>query len=348
MLVERIEGRWIDAFEEVFRLCGVADGEVCAVLSESQSRQVNVNLAELALDRLGARPFHVVLPTPRQSAPVAIRSTGASEAIGGLAPVVAALNASAFVVDCTVEGLLHAPELGQILREGPRVLMVSNEHPELLERMKPDPTLEARCKVGIKALRDAETMTVTSEAGTDLRIDVSKAMVGGGWGYTTRPGSITHWPGGLCLCFPAPGSVNGTLVMAPGDINLTFKRYLESPITLTIEDDYAVDIAGSGFDAALMRSYFEAWGDREAYAVSHVGWGMNTGARWDGLAMYDRSQVNGTEQRAFGGNFLYSTGANEHADRFTQGHFDLPLRNCTVALDGTVVVERGVLQGDLA
>ena len=38
----------------------------------------------------------------------------------------------------------------------------------------------------------------------------------------------------------AAASVNGTLVMAPGDLNLTFKRYLETPIRLTIEDDYVV------------------------------------------------------------------------------------------------------------
>ena len=84
-----------------------------------------------------------------------------------------------------------------------------------------------------------------------------------------------------------------------------------------------------------MRSYFAAWGDREAYAVSHVGWGMNPRARWDAMAMYDKRDFNGTELRAFAGNFLYSTGANEVAGRHTLGHFDLPLRNCTVALDGT-------------
>ena len=56
------------------------------MLSESQSRALNVQLAELALARLGARPFHVIVPTPRQSAPVPIRSTGASVALQNLAP----------------------------------------------------------------------------------------------------------------------------------------------------------------------------------------------------------------------------------------------------------------------
>ena len=155
-------------------------------------------------------------------------------------------------------------------------------------------------------------------AGTDLTIDVSKAPAGSSWGYTARPGSIAHWPGGLCLCFPPAGSVNGTLVLDRGDVNLTFKRYLESPVHLTIDDDYITDIAGDGLDARLMESYFEAWGDREAYATSHVGWGMNHGARYEALAMYDRRDTNGTEQRAFAGNFLYSTGANEFAGRHTR------------------------------
>jgi 2,5-dihydroxypyridine 5,6-dioxygenase len=241
-----------------------------------------------------------------------------------------------------------APELPQILQGGVRVLMVSNEHPEALERLVPDPALEGKVKAGIKMLRGATEMRVESEAGTDLTVKLAKAVAGGGWGYTSRPGSITHWPGGLCLAFPAAGSVNGRLVMAPGDVNLTFKRYLERAITLTIENDYVIAIEGEGTDAELMRSYFAAWGDREAYAVSHVGWGMNPAARWDAMTMYDRNDFNGTELRAFAGNFLYSTGANETAGRHTLGHFDLPLRNCTVSLDNQVVVERGQLQGDLA
>ena len=106
--------------------------------------------------------------------------------------------------------------------------------------------------------------------------------------------------------------------------------------------------AGQHVDADLMRSYWAAWGDREAYAVSHVGWGMNPKARWDAMALYDKKDFNGTELRAFAGNFLYSTGANEVAGRHTLGHFDLPLRGCTVALDGQVIVDAGQLTGELA
>ncbi len=182
---------------------------------------------------------------------------------------------------------------------------------------------------------------MTSPAGTDLSISLQGAVVGGNWGSTTRPGTLTHWPGGLVLAFPAAGSVSGRLVLAEGDVNLTFKRYIERPIALTVESDYVTHIDGGGVDAELLRSYFAAWGEKEAYAVSHVGYGLNDAARWDSMALYDKRDFNGTELRAFAGNFLYSTGANETAGRYTRGHFDWPMRDCTVALDGTVVVDAG-------
>ena len=343
MIADRIEGKWIDLFAEVFTRCKVASGDACAVLSETQSRALNVHLAELALQRLGARPFHVIVPTARQTAPVPIRSTGASVALAGMNAAVGALAGSVFVADCTLEGLMHAAELPQILKGGARVLYISNEHPDVLERLAPSPADEQQVRAGMRLMREAKTMTVTSPAGTRLDIRIEGARVGGVWGYTEKPGTLSHWPGGLCLGFPKAGSVNGTLVMAPGDLNLTFKRYLESTVRLTIENDYVTKIDGDSLDAELMREYLAAWGDREAYAVSHVGWGMNVRARWDALALYDKRDVNGTEQRAFAGNFLYSTGANEVAGRHTLGHFDLPFRHCTVELDGKAVVKDGKL-----
>ena len=77
--------------------------------------------------------------------------------------------------------------------------------------------------------------------------------------------------------------------------------------------------------------------------TSHVGYGLNEAARWDSMAGYDKRDFNGTELRAFAGNFLYSTGANEFAKRYTLGHFDLPMRGCTLALDGDTVVDQGRL-----
>ena len=133
------------------------------------------------------------------------------------------------------------------------------------------------------------------------------------------------------------------MVLDRGDLNLTFKRYLESLLRLRIEHDYITAIDGTGTDAALMRGYLDAWGDRDAYAVSHVGWGLNRAARYEAMALYGRRDTNGTELRAVAGNFLFSTGANEFAGRHTAGHFDLPVMGTTITVDGAVVVRDGVL-----
>ena len=340
-----LPAHWIEMFVEVFRLCGVKEGDACAVLSETLTRPELPALSLLALQRIGARPFQLVLPARRLSVGVPVRSTGASDAIAQNPAVVQALAASVFVADCTVEGLQHAAELPQILAGGARVLAISHEHPEILERCLPRAEDEAPVRDAMRRLKAARHLHVTSDAGTDLRVDLSGARIGGVWGFTAKPGTLSHWPGGLVLAFPAAGRVNGTLVLDRGDVNLTFKRYLEAPVRLVIENDHAVAVHGEGTDAEMMRGYLASWNEPEAYAVSHLGWGLNRRARWDAMTFYDKADFNGTELRAFAGNFLYSTGANEVAGRHTLGHFDLPLRGCTVMLDGAAVVERGQLVG---
>ncbi len=346
-VVSMTEWRWVERYAQQFRACEVAAGDVAVVLSETTSRPIIVETARLALESLGVAAVHVAVPTPPNPGPVPIRSTGASQALAGHPAALAALSTASFIVDCTVEGLLHAPELGAILAGGARVLMISNEHPENTERWPHDPSLAHRVADGLARLEAASTMRVASAAGTDLTIRLTGSFRTGSHGWCNEPGSIAHWPGGLVLAFPAEGSVNGTLVLAPGDVNLTFKEYLRETVTLTIVADFITNIEGDGVDAELFRSYLAAFGEPEAYAVSHVGWGMNTAARWDAMALWDKADFNGTELRAFAGNFLYSTGANEVAGRFCRGHFDLPMRNCTVSLDGAPMVVEGELIPEL-
>ena len=42
----RLEGSWIAAFEQAFRLCGVQPGDACAVLSQTQTRPELPQLAD--------------------------------------------------------------------------------------------------------------------------------------------------------------------------------------------------------------------------------------------------------------------------------------------------------------
>lgn len=343
MLNDKIEAKWIDMFESIFQSCKLNKNETAVILSETQSRLSNVTLSELALEKMGISFYHLKVPSPKPQSSAIIRSSGASLALNGQNKAVVALSNADFVVDLTLEGLMHAPQTKEILGKGARIMTISNEHPEILERCMPEPQTKDRALSASRLCRNSRKMTVSSDRGTNLSINMEGNNTVGVWGYTDKPGTLAHWPGGLVVSFPKPNSVNGTLIFQPGDINLTFKKYFESEVICTVKNDYITKIEGTGSDALLIKRYLEAFGDKECYATSHVGWGLSQSARYEAIAMYDRNDLNGTELRSLAGNFLYSTGANEFANRFTEGHFDLPMMNCTINIDGQDVVKSGNL-----
>jgi len=89
--------------------------------------------------------------------------------------------------------------------------------------------------------------------------------------------------------------------------------------------------------------------DRDGHAVSHLGWGLNPQGRWDAIALNgDDPKRHHAGARCFAGNFLFSTGPNSQGGgkRTTKGHYDVPMRDCTVALDNDVIIDRGRLAHD--
>jgi len=331
------------ACQQLLTLCQVSSDEKVAVFYETGTRKDLIDMVHIALDNLCINyTDEIVTSAPAASGPV-IRSTGSTTVLDDQPETVERLCEADFIIDLSIEGLMHSRATAKLLGSGARIQNISNEHPEILARMTPQPEDMEPVRQAVKLLRGAKQMQVLSESGTALDVSLKDAVSVGVWGWTNKPGTLAHWPGGLVVSFPAANSVNGTLVLAPGDVNLTFKRYLESSVTLMISNDYVVEIQGDGTDARLMRNYLQGFNEEDAYATSHVGWGMNTRARYESMTMYDKQDFNGTELRALAGNFLYSTGANEFAKRFTRGHFDLPVMDCDIIIDGQTVVQNGQL-----
>ena len=189
MLSDRLEGAWIDAFVEVFELCRIRAEEQVVILSETQSRPLSIRLSELALQRLGLSSFHLQVPTPPSPKGPVIRSTGATLALTGQHVAVEALAASDVVIDLTVEGLMHARETTAILKRGARIMTVSNEHPEALARLVPTPDLKEKARDAVARCRATSMMTICSEAGTDLTVEMAGATTVGVWGWD---GSARH------------------------------------------------------------------------------------------------------------------------------------------------------------
>jgi 2,5-dihydroxypyridine 5,6-dioxygenase len=109
-----------------------------------------------------------------------------------------------------------------------------------------------------------------------------------------------------------------------------------------VEQGFVTRIEG-GVDADMLREYMASFNDPEAYAISHIGWGLQKRAFWSTLGLYDREASIGMDARAVSGNFLFSLGPNNEAggSRTTACHIDIPMRGCNVFLDALQVVRQG-------
>jgi 2,5-dihydroxypyridine 5,6-dioxygenase len=138
------------------------------------------------------------------------------------------------------------------------------------------------------------------------------------------------------------------VVFQPGDIViLPYCRYVQDEVRLEVRDGFIRKIEG-GLDAKLMNDWLEgnrrSPDDMDGHAISHLGWGLNPQGRWDAIALNGEDHMrHHAGARCFAGNFLFSTGPNSQGGgkRTTKGHYDVPMRDCTVILDNDVIIEQG-------
>lgn len=326
-------------YVEQFRLSAVTKGETVAVVSDLGTRREYVQSAFAAAEELGADIYELCVNSLPGWTRVGVPTIGQCK--GTLEAVCAA--------DLVV--IFHVPLFSRWLKTvmdgGTRVLMIIDAPDALAQLMSP-PGLKEACKYAESLYRKTRGVRVTSDAGTDLAYSCGEYPVMTQWGYADERGHFDHWGAGHIHTFPNEGSTEGTVVMRPGDIViLPYCRYVTDQVTLTIREGHVVEIEG-GLDAKLMRDWLadgkSGPDDRDPYAVSHLGWGMNPQALWYGIALNgDEPEVSRAAARTFPGNFLFSTGPNSQGGgkRTTRGHYDVPMRDCTIELDGRVVVKDG-------
>ncbi len=326
-------------FHKEFELCNVKRGETIAILSDFASRREYVGAAFAAADMRGANIYEMCVNAVPSWTKVGVETVGACKG------TVEALKA----VDMLA--CLHIPLFTNWLKDvraaGTRVLMVVDHPDDLEQAMAPRGLKEAVKHAGLR-LEEAKTMRIFSDAGTDLTVQLGDYPTMIQYGFAEEPGRFDHWGGGHVHTFPNENSANGTVVIAPGDIIvLPYNRYVTDAIRLEIRDGFIRRIEG-GLDAKLMNHWLEGNranpNDMDGHAVSHLGWGLNPQARWDNIALFgdDPDRANGAA-RAFAGNFLFSTGPNSQGGgkRTTKGHYDVPMRDCSIVLDNEMILDHG-------
>ncbi|MER5886226.1 hypothetical protein ABT160_20580 [Streptomyces sp. NPDC001941] len=331
----------LDAFTRELRLCKLQPDEHVVVLSEPSSRGDYVAAAFGAAKACGAHVIAATVPGGNPS-PADSTRTGAGPGLSAVLRDTTAqdlLKSADLVVDLTREGFIHAPLQQDILRTGTRILFVCDA-PDVLVRNLPKPEDKDEVLAGVELLRRASTMRVTSEAGTDLTVELAGAQPEFQVGFADDPGRWDHWPSTMVLCWPRRSE--GRIVLAEGDILLPFKEYVRGPVSLDVADGDIVKVSG-GADARLLEQFFADADDQWARSLSHMGWGLMRTADWFATALYGKDELMGMDARAFAGNFLWSTGPHPVLDRESYAHLDIAMRGCTVRVDDRAVVTDGRL-----
>ncbi|AGW93269.1 peptidase M29 [Cupriavidus sp. DF5525] len=331
----------IEAWRKVLKLSRLEPGQTVTILTSAATHPQTLSTALIATQAMGAIVNRLDLPPVNGEKALsrdALAYLGTTPLTGNRAAI-AALRESDLVLDLMT--LLFSPEQHGILKGGTKILLAV-EPPEVLARMVPCEADRERVKAAAGRLAAAKEMHVVSPAGTDLRCPLGEFPAISEYGFVDEPGRWDHWPSGFALTWPNEGAASGTIVLDRGDILLPQKTYVTEPVRLTVEEGFATRIEG-GLHAELLSEYMASFNDPEAYAISHIGWGLQPRAHWSTLGLYDREATIGMDARAFEGNFLFSLGPNNEAggSRTTACHIDIPVRHCTVRLDGVDVVTRG-------
>ncbi|MCH1988802.1 2,5-dihydroxypyridine 5,6-dioxygenase [Achromobacter xylosoxidans] len=336
----------IRAWKQVLTLSRLEAGQTVTVLTGADTHPQTLRCAIAAASDMGARVNRLDLPPVNGEKSLSRDSLAylGTTPLTGNPAAIAALKASDLVLDLMT--LLFSPEQHEILQGGTKILLAV-EPPEILCRLVPTEADRARVRAAAAQIAEARKMRITSRAGTDLQCRLGSFPAISEYGFVDEPGRWDHWPSGFVLTWPDEGHSNGQVVLDRGDILLPMKDYVTDPITLTVERGYVTRIQG-GLQAEVLRDYMASYEDPEAYAVSHIGWGLQPRAHWSMLGHYGKETHIGMDARAFEGNFLWSMGPNNEAggQRTTACHIDIPMRRCTVMLDERAVVIDGVVQDE--
>jgi 2,5-dihydroxypyridine 5,6-dioxygenase len=328
-------GEMVALFKNELELCKVAAGESVAILSEDRIRLDYAEAFLAAAEELGVDAVSVNIKKRRGS------TFGPGNSLRGHSAAIEALKNTDLVIDLV--GLLWSEEQTEITNTGTRMLLVVEPF-NVLKRMFPSEDARRRVEFGSRLLAEAKTLRITSPAGTDVTYRMGKYHVAEQYGFTDKPGRWDSWPGAFLYSAAYDDGVAGTVVINAGDMLLPLMRYVSSPITLKIVDGYVKEISSGGADGDLLREFMRRWNDPRAYAISHIGWGLDANARWDFMGPNpDAANGAGQDGRAFYGNVLFSTGPNTElgGTNDTPCHLDIPLRDCTLYLDGVPVVKNG-------
>lgn len=317
----------VDLFKTVLTHCRLQSSETLLVYTDNHSHPHYAAAFMAAGQMLGATAFQMNVPanTPAVETGIIARCWNEADLVVDLASITTSI---------------YRPLRTNALKAGTRILRVTDPE-DVLYRMPPDPVVRDRAKAAEALLGGARRLHVTSEAGTDIEVDISGRVAFGLWGVVDRPGTWDHWPMGLVVVGGNRQGTNGRLVADVGDLLLAMPRYVNDRITVQVSDGVITSIEG-GADARVLQKWFEGWRDPRAYWISHIGWGLDHRTVWTRMQRKDEGGTGDAEsfygvmQIAFGRDTSFLGGTND-----VPAHMDFDCLGNSVSVDGLEVLRGG-------
>ncbi len=326
----------VPLYRSQLEACRLRPDETCLILTDTAYDPAAASACLRAALDLGATAVVTTLPTD-QPFPGAY--------------LAAAFRSSDLVVVLTPHRAHYDPHLRAALDAGGRALMAV-QPPHVLRRLPADAAVIERTKAGAARLARAETLTITSPHGTDLRMRVAGRPALAHYGAADEPGHFDFWGGAMVEIAPLEGTVEGTLVLARGDQVFHLGRFVDDSVRLTVTGGHVAAIEG-GLDATLLRRYLHDHRDPNAFRVGHVAWGTDHRARWTAqLVQFPDAGAGNADAEGYLGSVQVELGCND--DQYFRGtirsavHLGLCLLDASLALDDETVIEAGRFVGSLA
>lgn len=318
-------------FRHQLRASALKDGELCVAITDTAWNPAYSAACHGAARDLGADILTTVLSWDRPPS---------------AAELEAACGRADLIVYMTGHPLHYRPEIAEALGRGGRVLCCM-EPPHILDRLCADPLVRQRARAGAELLDRAETVHVTSDAGTDLVMKKPGRPALANYGAADLPGRLDFWGIGAVQAAQVEGTTEGQLVLDVGDCCFHLARYIDERVVITFRKGRVMAIEGK-LDAALIRAELEAAGDVGAWNAGHFAWGVDHRARWtQSITQTPDTGGGGADSESTLGAIQIQIGSNDdvafRGKNRSRAHLGLCLRRASLSLDGTPVIRRGDL-----
>jgi 2,5-dihydroxypyridine 5,6-dioxygenase len=324
-------------FTRELSLCGVTPEQTVIVYADDGGRPELFSGFSTAAQLLGATVLE--LRAPRK--PRMVGDTGPDHWwTTASATIEQSLTLADLVVDVSGGGLFHAGQ-DEILASGTRILR-AREPLRRLEALFPTPQVTDHARRSGELLQASETMRFTSPSGTDLTVHTAGQPVTVQYGFTDTAGRWDHFGTALAALAPGEGQGDGVYVLAPGDVvffTATVGRYITEPLRVQFRAGVIESITG-GIEAQMLEDLIARGGGGDARRLSHIGWGCDPRADFNGVELYGREGGGGADVRSVYGSVIIAFGANNDlgGSSVSSVHVDLATRIASAEVDGRAVL----------